>query len=120
MQENKVDKWERVSFVGPIVKHRIAEAGMCQDEKCEESKGKCTNFKALTIQRNQTHARDIDSSSYVISLLPMSSFFVNYFMHHAFRATLQNINTLGLSCKSLRSMTLYLAKQIENGIDLSQ
>ena len=113
-----VDEWERAGLLGPMVKHLLVTVGMCQDEKCEESIGKCTNLEALTIQRDHTHAEgDLDNGSYLISRLPTSSSSVNYLKHYNFRATPHNINTLGLSCKNLHCLALYLPKPIENGID---
>ena len=90
---------------------------MRQDEKCEESIEKCTNLEAITVHRSRAHAGDIDSSSYVISLLSTSSISVNCFRHNNFLATPHHINTLALLCKKLHRLTLHLAKPIENGID---
>ena len=113
-----VDEWERAGLLGPMVKHLIVTTAMCQDEKCEESIGKCTNLEALTIMRGSADEElNVDSSSYLISLLSKSSSSFNYFRQNDFLATPHNINTLALLCKKLHRLTLCLAKPIENGID---
>ena len=111
----EVDEWERVGLLGPMVNCLSVAVRMCQDEKCEEAIGKCTNLKAFTILRY--YADEEEDSSYVISLLSSSPSSVNYFKYNDFLATPHNINTLASSCKNLHCLALYLPKPIENGID---
>ena len=52
---NGVDEWERVSFLGPMIKQLTVAGDMCHDEKCEEAIAKCINLKSHTIEGNYTH-----------------------------------------------------------------
>ena len=117
---NGVDEWERVSFLGPMITWLTVAGHMCRDDKCKEAIAKCTNLESLIIEENYEHEnRDLNDCLDLIFLSSISSSSLNYFCHFDFKATYANINILSSVLRNLNTLTLFLWKPIENGIDFA-
>ena len=120
VENNGVDGWERVSFLGPMIKHLTVAGDMCRDEKCEEAIAKCTNLESLTVRRNYEHEDgSINDCSDLVFLSSISSSSLHHFCHNDFLATQPNIDVLSLALRNLHTLTLHLSKPMKNGIDFT-
>ena len=118
---NGIDKWEHVSFLGPMIKDLTVAGDMCRDEKCEEAITKCTNLESLTIHGNDVHNEgNINDSSDLVFLFSISSSSsLRHFRLYDFIPRQASIDILSLALRNLFSLALYLSKPIKNGTDFT-
>ena len=115
--EEVLDGWERISSLGPIIKHLSVAADVCRDEESEAAIARCSKLESLTIHRSDDYEEErIGNSADMNFLVSLSSTSLTSLHYFHFMPMKRNIDTLSLIFRNLRHLELRLVKSIEDGI----
>ena len=119
VKEGQADEWERVGYLGPMIKHLTIATGMRRDERCEEAIEKCSNLEALSILRKYVQEERIEGNPDVSYLSSLSSSSLTHFYYYGYTATEQSICVLSSGLNNLSHLMLRLVKPIQRGINFN-